>query len=482
MTEFGTLAFAWLATAWLHGLFLFAAAWTAERLGLLKSGGLRQTAWRGVLLVPLVTAALQLGAFGGSPTLRQDLAPAPVAAARGVPVSNAVVDVPLTSTTTVRARGVEPAQVMAVLPPALGLAWLGWIALMGLRVGLQRLKLMVYRRRLTPLTEAEALASAEALRERAGLKQLRLYEDPDLAGPVALASGDIVLPAWTRDALTAPQHHALLAHEVRHLARRDPEWRALLGLAAIATLAPHARLALSRLDELAEEACDAWSARATGEGRALAQCLAACLERGLRDRAPGWSAAMASGPVVERVRKLLDGSARFEHSPPGRGVLLLAGLGAAAIALPGFAVGAPALAAPGAPAPVAWPALAPLEAVTPAEAPLAVEPIVALEPLDAPDAGEPTVAPLAPLAPLAAIEPLDALPALPAPPEAPEPPTPPTPPSPVVAPATPANPATPAVPAVPARPAIAAVPAVPAVPAIPAIPAEPAAPAVPRPH
>jgi len=408
MTEVGTVAFAWFATAWLHGLALFVLAFGAEKSGLAKAAGLRQALWRAVLLAPLLTAAAQLFAMGGSPTFSADLtatAPAPAveAAARAEAVAVAL---PTEPPVTVRAVGLDAGVLLSTAPAVLGWAWLAWAAVALLRLGAQRARLWAYRRRLAPVDDAERLADAEALRRRAGLTRLTLYEDPALDSPIALASGAVVLPAWMRERLNAEQRRALLAHEARHLARRDPQWRAALGVAVLASLAPHGRLALGRLDELAEQACDAWSARETGGGRALAQCLAACMERGLSASTPGWAAAMAQPdrPVVERVRRLLDGAAEFE---PGRGpavALAVAGLCAAALATPGFAVGAPAAAQPARPAAAVRPAATAMPA-TPAAAAAPEAPELP-KPRRAPRArGAARAAAVAPVAPVAAMAP-----------------------------------------------------------------------------
>ena len=53
MSGVGEILFQWIATAWLHGLCLFALVWIAVRLGLRRAPALEQTAWRVVLTAPL---------------------------------------------------------------------------------------------------------------------------------------------------------------------------------------------------------------------------------------------------------------------------------------------------------------------------------------------------------------------------------------------------------------------------------------------
>lgn len=329
----GAHLFAWSATALVHGLILFALVWAAERLGLLRRSGVLQTAWRTVLLVPLLSAALQVFVLGGSPVSRQLLAPeTPALRSTRDAIANAAVVVPAVDAPRLLERGAG----------LLGWTWLALVALGGARIVAQRRSLRRYRRRLSPVSDPATIAMAETLGRHAGLTGVQLLDDPHLDSPIALAPRVVVLPSWTRDVFSDVQRKALLAHEIGHLARRDPQWRALNGLMAVATLAPHGGLVLRRLDDLAEYACDAWSAARTGAGQPLAECLALCMERGLERRLPAGAAAMArpGSPVVDRVRRLVQGRA---DGAPGnvwmeRGALAGAVV-AAALMLPGMAIG-----------------------------------------------------------------------------------------------------------------------------------------------
>jgi beta-lactamase regulating signal transducer with metallopeptidase domain len=460
MAEAGAHLFAWLATAWLHGLALFAAVWAAERLGALKSLALRETAWRAVLIVPVLSAALQVFALDGSPTARSTIgaAPAIVAAAAPAPSMGAPAAAAATAA-PVAAASLDVGSVLAPLvrqaPDALGYAWLGWMLLAAGLIARQRLRLRRYRLGLRRIDDPMVLRIAADLKRDAGLPALRLRGDAALSSPIALAPHTVVLPEWARTALSERQLAALLAHEVRHLARRDPQWRALTGFAALAAFAPHGRVVLRRLEALAEHACDGWSARRTGDGTPLAECIAACLERGLGARAPSLAAAMAQmdSPLLERVRRLLDRDAEVQEPESWRERLLIVGaLGAAAVALPGFAIGhVQPLRAVVAPVASPLPAIAPLAPVEPTVATppvAAAAPAEAVWPVRARPAAVQRAFPVTPsegeLAALAAMAEVRAEAAL----EAPRALVPPTPP-----PAIPAIPATAPIPAAPARPA-----------------------------
>ncbi len=348
MTDVGSSLFAWFATAWLHGAALFVLIWGAERLGLLRRPLMRQTAWRAVLLAPLLSAALQVFVLGGSPIGRETLtlatpatpsvtadarAAAPPAVAMVAPAQSA--SIAAAEQPSARRRAAQDA------PSFLGLAWLGWMAIAAAWLAVQAGRLVLYRRGLAPVRDADTLAVAERLRRRAGLAEIVLLEHPDLTSPLSVAPSTIVLPAWTRT-LSELQRAAMLAHEAHHLRRRDPQWRGLTLVAALALLAPWAKVALDRLEALSEDACDAWSAAQVGGGAPLAECLFACVEHGLDRRTPMLAAAMAvpQSPVVDRVRRLVEDRVQGFESDAGRERAAFAiVLGLAVIALPDISLG-----------------------------------------------------------------------------------------------------------------------------------------------
>jgi hypothetical protein len=158
-----------------------------------------------------------------------------------------------------------------------------------------------------------------------------------------LPGGVVLLPRWVAT-LPRDELRALLAHELAHLARRDPVWRVLHHVALAPLFAhPLAWFALRRLDALAEQQADAAAARLLGDGRALAECLARCLEQRTPTRpdAPRFALAMAERPgaVVHRVQRLLEEDP-MSHQPPSRTLARSAiALGlVAALALPSLVV------------------------------------------------------------------------------------------------------------------------------------------------
>lgn len=368
------LVLSWLLTLVLHATGLLALAWLLERLGALRHPGWRELAWRGALFGALLSSLL---ATAGP---RMVLAPAgpdvpasagvaqasgpdpglasthPAAAVRATLPGDAGLPRALARRNAAAAAASSQAVAAAgrpdawQIPPAvtvgLVLAWtlggLPWL----LRLAGQLWTLLRWTGR-SPGVGVESQSALAVSATRLGcelalprLPRLRLV--PGLASPMLLPGRQLWLPTWVQD-LAPMQQRALLAHELTHLQRHDPAWRLAQRLAVLPLyFHPLAWLALRRLESLAEDACDERAAALCGSGRPLAECLAACLARSARPTTatPTLAVAMAaeSGPVVRRVRNLLEETPMTRPIPRSlRRTALVAGL-AAALALPGLAI------------------------------------------------------------------------------------------------------------------------------------------------
>ena len=357
-----------LATLAVHATLGLGAAWLLERAGVLRNPGWAELAWRAALFGALLsttlaglrwydqvapaapsppTAAHAVGITTGStarvaaPPARQNTSAAPAAAGPG-PSANTAPGLAI-------ADAGRAAPAFALPDAAAGLLISLWLlALLAAALGLARQLVCLRRvaRALPGLASPGPAGLVRQARELAGQARLAtpaLAQLPGLDSPMLMPGGTLLLPDWAA-ALPPAQQRALLAHELAHLERRDPAWR-LLQRAALLPLAWHplARHAVRRLEALAEDACDARAAEWTGDPRALAECLAACLSlAGPRAGQPALAVAMAGapGPVVRRVRNLLE-KTTMSIRPPNpalRRTALVLGL-AALVAVPGLAIG-----------------------------------------------------------------------------------------------------------------------------------------------
>jgi hypothetical protein len=239
--------------------------------------------------------------------------------------------------------------------------WLVGLFLVGAGASLLRFGFMVrgLRRSLRgrtlikvgPLHERLAALVARA---RVRRLPLRLTVSAGLRSPVALASGEIVVPPEALE-LEARQQEAMLAHELAHVLRRDPAWLVLAAvIEALLFIQPLNRVARRGMQEAAEELSDDWAVRHIGSGLHLARCLtevAGWIEREDNSGTTGRLASpMASGSgslLVRRVRRLLaqqPGARRLAGAwrvMLGLGLLLAVGLGAPGFAPPVAQAGAP---------------------------------------------------------------------------------------------------------------------------------------------
>ena len=330
------LAASWLLTVALHGGAALAIVYAFDRSGRLTRTW-REALWRCALFGGALTATLQL-ALAPSP-----FGPWRVATARPVvaesathpivapPVSSLRSTSPQDARTTAAPDKVDSAALPAIanapvvaahpqlsapshipvfaLSALIGL-WLAGaaIALVRLLVGMHRLRRSVAGASPWPETDPELCALAC----RAGAGDARFFSLDAIPSPMAVPGRRIIVPLWAIESLDWRQLRAMLAHELAHLARRDPQWKiAICAWRALFWFMPFAGIAQRRLDEIAELTCDAWAARQTGDAHSVAQCLAACAEYRSAVPMPSFAPAMAvhRSLLMRRVDTLLDGDA-----------------------------------------------------------------------------------------------------------------------------------------------------------------------------
>lgn len=343
----------WACSYLLHSSLLIGGLWAAERAGWLARLGTatQETLWRLALLGGLVSASLPL-----LPTL----SPATVAGATpavsaqaqtqtaspGASLAPAIVDASASSrpraqlgALPVAARLAPTAQDVAM---GLTAVWLLGAALLLAGLLLQWLWLGRVVRRLPVLADPrwQALAARLAADLRVPLPVLR-HARPGWASPLLAPGRQLCLPAWSLD-LPDDEARAVLGHELAHLRRHDPAWR-LLAAVMQALLWPQLlnRVALRRLDLLAELACDAAAAAPAGQRLALAQSLLRCaeaLKTGRHGPALACGAASAGSPLLARVRRLLGSDADAPRERRGVRWGLVAVVLAALVAMPAVVV------------------------------------------------------------------------------------------------------------------------------------------------
>ena len=344
----------WPLAYLVHSTLLLGGAWLASRR--VRHPALAEALWRCAFFGAFVTASLQPLAQMLPSRTPAPASPAHVAAPAAARVTPARVQAP------------EPhaAPVPAAVPPSVSpdRAWRLWLpqqtrlalfALLAawavitaaglLALALQWLALVRACRRLRPNVDAGWTQSLLELVRHYGLPRApALRVGSAWASPLVGPRGVVCLPDWCLAQLQGTQRDAVLAHELAHLARRDPAWRlAARAAACLGWMQPLNALALRRLDALAEQACDARAARAIADRHAVAQALYACASQvSAGRRAPRLQPGMAAtrSPLLRRIEHLMGPQpAQEPRRVSRRGWLLLAMVPVAAACLvPAIAV------------------------------------------------------------------------------------------------------------------------------------------------
>jgi beta-lactamase regulating signal transducer with metallopeptidase domain len=217
--------------------------------------------------------------------------------------------------------------------------WLTGCVLMGIRLTmavLRHRRLLNGRALSTRTTTAVALQELiVAVREA---KPIRLTTLPKLPGPIALARREICVPPGLHD-VDPETVRAILAHELAHVQRRDPEWSIATAIITVAAWCQPIVWMLSRAaGRNAELACDEFAAQHAGGPVVVAATLAQVAEWSIPP--PLAAGIRGSGRLlVHRVERLLCG----RPQAPARRLLACA---AAVIMVVVTLFGLPVLSAP----------------------------------------------------------------------------------------------------------------------------------------
>lgn len=305
VARFSDVAVAWLLTYLVHSTLILAAAWLVTSWKPLSESG-REIVWKCALVGGLVTATLQM-AVARTP-LGGQLSIAPRA---GAPAVHSL-------RPSVAER--RPGQRSMVVVRRDGVRWTTGIVtfwLAGAGAALLWLTLG-YARTLRALGDRMSLEGTPVgdrmrmLLARAGVRErIELTCSAKIASPVALCGNEVCLPRRALVELESGEQDTMLAHEIAHVIRRDPQWLvAARVIELVLFMQPLNRLARYRMQEIAEYLCDDWAVARTSRPVVLAKCLAAVAAWVGRSPRLEPVAAMVErdgSPLVRRVGRILRG-------------------------------------------------------------------------------------------------------------------------------------------------------------------------------
>jgi type II secretory pathway component GspD/PulD (secretin) len=330
---------AWQRTLWQASTLGLAALLVGELTGV--AGGL--VAWVAEAVAPVPRAAAGKAAVAEMPPLgpadrpgEQDTGAAPAGDVVPEPAAATVAragEAPAGPVDRADARAVRPQPARRephrpVWWP--GAVWLAGTAAVVARLLAARLLLAVVRRRHRAPVSAALGERVRAVARRLGLRRrVQVLEIPGLLGPAVfgVVRPALALPARFEEDFGAAEQEAMLAHELAHLAARDPAWHLLADLVAAALWwHPLAWWSRHRLRAASEAAADEASLVVAGGPGLLAACLVEIGTRLARPRPAGGVRMAGSGfrsSLGRRVERLVRLSGR-PWRPLGRARIGLA--------------------------------------------------------------------------------------------------------------------------------------------------------------
>jgi beta-lactamase regulating signal transducer with metallopeptidase domain len=169
----------------------------------------------------------------------------------------------------------------------------------------------------TELVRGPAVDSLRELTRRAGLpRRPRLCISPRITSPATIGVflPQILLPERALHELSPAQQEAMLAHELAHIVRRDPQWSFCARLIErLCFVQPLNRIARKALAEIAEYQSDDLAVRLTGRELELARCLTEVAGWRIEERE-----AVALLPMAGRGSQLSERVQRLLHPAPAR--------------------------------------------------------------------------------------------------------------------------------------------------------------------
>jgi beta-lactamase regulating signal transducer with metallopeptidase domain len=276
----------WLVIYLVHSTVVYALASALRRRA--RTVAAAETLWRSAMFVPLVSATGAALSNAGLWTVSLPAGAALLSA--GAPEAGAGVS---------GAQTVTGDALITTLFLVCGLLLAGRDVIARLRY------LRGFERR--EMREGRAAHALRRLSARTGIaRQIRLTCSDALDSPVAINDAEICIPVRAVAELGDRELEALLAHELKHLLRRDPSWLRMLALVeSLLFVQPLHRRARRELQRLAERDCDRWAATQVGDAHAMAACLVDVAAWAPR-RQPAGMAAMAGGALSERIDALLQ--------------------------------------------------------------------------------------------------------------------------------------------------------------------------------
>jgi beta-lactamase regulating signal transducer with metallopeptidase domain len=302
---------AWLLTYLLHSTIILVAALAVSRIMDGRDLAAQEALLRTALVGGVLTATLQLG-LGISPiagVFALDSAVLrPAADTISAPIATGAEAAVLAGPGAGPSRAVISATALIVF---WGIASIS--ALIAVFRSILDLRRLLLTRCFQPAGRlVEVLAAAMGLHRKVRVSTSKAIAVPFATG---IRQPEICCPERVNE--LAREHRAgLFAHELAHLARRDPAWQLFYRLSeALFALQPLNRLVRRRLEDLAEHLTDERAAACTGDRLGLARCLVVVAHWGHSSHLGLPATTLAAGPRLDRrIRRLISGTTNLRST------------------------------------------------------------------------------------------------------------------------------------------------------------------------
>lgn len=412
-STFSSTALAWLLTYAIHSTVLLTLAWLLVRTRRFSPGA-SELLWKSAMIGAIVTAAAQQSLDlrpAGTIVLQQEARGERREATATAGSRSQITDVPDVQQGSTKAapssshvsplasRLTPPSSRLSPPTDRLPLTAMILYSLIALSLGLayvaRRLILVGRLGDRRDVADGPMFESLTALAQQAGLRRVpRLTSTSRISSPVAFGIGEICVPDSALTDLDNDQQRSLLAHELAHLARRDPIWLVAGSLIErVFWIQPLNRVANREISRSAEFLADDWAVRRTGSGDALARCLAQVAEwiQASPLGVPVAGIAEERSLLVTRVARLVDGVKPSNRSRRGLAVAAVAVLIGTILVAPGVSGKTSSLLLAKEPQQIAEPTPSTIdEAKYPAPPPAGVPTVAALKAIARQDTGADT--------------------------------------------------------------------------------------------
>ena len=336
-------ALAWLLTYAIHSSILLSLAWLLSRARR-WSPAASELLWKSAMLGAILTATVQLQLdlrptgtlMLQAPIVSTVSTPSAPTARTKTPSSDTRTDI--AAPPSVSAETASPATSISK-STAILLVWSLVAMILGLSYAARRLILVGRLGDRHEVDDERLLEMLSGLAQDAGLRSTPILTSTSrISSPVALGIREICVPDTVLTDLDVEQQRSLLAHELAHIARRDPVWLVLGSfIERVFWIQPLNRVANREIARSTEFLCDDWAVGRTGSGVPLARCLAQVAEwiQAAPLGVPLAGMAEERSLLVTRVDRLVKGINPSRRSRRGVATGAVAVLAATILVVPG---------------------------------------------------------------------------------------------------------------------------------------------------